>query len=100
MTGDSSRAQTNGGVPPFLTETALVAFVSIVGQVFREIGTLPADARADQTIVRERLRYLVHMACGPWQPHPLTPDDVDSLKRLLALLLQVLDSPEEPLLPL
>ena len=66
---------------PLVTEGGLVAFLATLAQIFREIDTLHTVEADLQTLLRERLRYLVHGAT-----HPLSEKDRESLYQLHGLL--------------
>lgn len=80
-----------------INPVAIDVWLTIVGQVLRECGKSGPDGLAPD-LIRDRLAYLTHTACGSLQPQPLDAQVVTDLQLLHALLDGLLTQDTEPLM--
>ncbi len=76
-----------------VTEAGLVAFLSSLAEVFREIETSLHAAQNDSSFFRKRLAYLID--CAAYHSlDPLSEADRTSLQRLHGLLESLIQGPD------
>ena len=83
-----------------VTETALIVFLTSLGQTLREICRTEHALEADLPTVKKRLRYLVEGALRSPQSPDVTQKDLDAVMGQLLVLESLLDQDHDPLVPL